>query len=155
MIHRQKGHRHPTRTISYATAHLLIEGNIDPRDAPKQGSAKDDHRTRKLPKFGMDERQSLLIEGNINPRDTPNKKDDAKKYYQNFMVKCSKEANSSGLTEKEKAQTLMVRGYRWKSPCKIYHFSDSSSAFLRNERNEIDLDALSHSSRVEELCDRS
>ncbi|KAL2330820.1 hypothetical protein Fmac_018401 [Flemingia macrophylla] len=68
---------------------------------------------------------------------------DAEHYYQNFMVKCSKEASSSGLSEEEKAQTLMVRGYRWKSPYKVYHFSDSSAAFLRNERHEIDFDALS------------
>ncbi|KAL2326147.1 hypothetical protein Fmac_025205 [Flemingia macrophylla] len=68
---------------------------------------------------------------------------DAEQYYQNFMVKCSKEASSSGLTAEEKAQTLMVRGYRWKSPCKVYHFSDSSAAFIRYERNEIDFDALS------------
>ncbi|KAL2334442.1 hypothetical protein Fmac_015655 [Flemingia macrophylla] len=68
---------------------------------------------------------------------------DAEQYYHNFMVECSKEANTSGLSKEEKAQTLMVRGYRWKSPCKVYHFSDSSAAFLRYERNEIDLDALS------------
>ncbi|KAL2347452.1 hypothetical protein Fmac_001452 [Flemingia macrophylla] len=63
--------------------------------------------------------------------------------YQNFMVKCRKQASSSGLTVAEKANTLMVRGYRWKSLCKVYHFSDSSAAFLRYERREIDFDALS------------
>ncbi|KAL2347403.1 hypothetical protein Fmac_001403 [Flemingia macrophylla] len=67
----------------------------------------------------------------------------AEQYYQNFMIKGSKEASSSGLSEEEKALTLMVRGYRWKSPCKIYHFSDSSAAFLRHERKEIDFDTLS------------
>ncbi|KAL2340508.1 hypothetical protein Fmac_008448 [Flemingia macrophylla] len=61
----------------------------------------------------------------------------------NFMFKCSKEASSSGLTDEEKAKTLIYRGYRWMSPCKLYHFSDSSVAFLRNARKEIDLDALS------------
>ncbi|KAL2334303.1 hypothetical protein Fmac_015516 [Flemingia macrophylla] len=68
---------------------------------------------------------------------------DAEQCYQNFMFKCGKEASSSGLTEEEKAKTLIYRGYRWMSPCKIYHFSDSSVAFLRNERKEIDLDVLS------------
>ncbi|KAL2325742.1 hypothetical protein Fmac_024800 [Flemingia macrophylla] len=68
---------------------------------------------------------------------------DAEQYYQNFMVRCSKEASSSGLTEEEKAKTLMYRGYRWKSPCKVYHFSDTSTVFLHYERNEIDFDALS------------
>ncbi|KAL2321531.1 hypothetical protein Fmac_025910 [Flemingia macrophylla] len=52
----------------------------------------------------------------------------------------NKQAGSSGITVAEKADTLMVRGYRWKSPCKVYHFSDSSAAFLRYERREIDFD---------------